>query len=67
MKSTNRVWQDKPVLDIVKAVFDNYTAHAAWGVSDEVAPFMQEARDRSLCTQYRESDYDFVSRLLQST
>ena len=61
---SNRVWQDKPVLDIIKSVFDNYAAHAAWGLSDEVTSFMQDARDRSLCTQYRESDYDFISRLL---
>lgn len=61
---TNRVWQDKSVIAIVESVFANYSAHAAWSWSDEVAPLMQEARDRSLCTQYRESDYDFISRLL---
>ncbi|MES2049054.1 MAG: type VI secretion system Vgr family protein [Pseudomonadota bacterium] len=61
---TNRVWQDKSVIAIIESVFTNYPAHAAWRWSDEVAPFMQEAHERSLCTQYRESDYDFISRLL---
>ena len=40
---------------------------AAWSVSDEVGPFMQEAAQaglRSYCVQYRETDLAFVSRLL---
>ncbi|MDE2430036.1 MAG: type VI secretion system tip protein VgrG, partial [Burkholderiales bacterium] len=60
----SRVWQDQSVIEIVEAVFSNYGAHASWRWSDEVESFMQGARVRSYCVQYRESDYDFVQRLL---
>lgn len=60
----NRVFQDKSVIDIVEAVFADYPEHAAWHWSDEVAEFLAEARARSYCVQYGESDYAFVSRLL---
>ena len=60
----SRLWQDKTVLEIVGAVFAGYTPHAAWAVSDEVMPFLAAVPPRSVCTQYRESDFDFVSRLL---
>eukprot|EP01034_Spumella_vulgaris_P031627 gene31628-39068_t len=59
----SRVWQDKPVLDIVGSVFDSYGG-ARWRVSDDVAPFMEGVAPRSYCCQYRETDLDFVRRLL---
>jgi type VI secretion system secreted protein VgrG len=59
----SRVWQDKPVLDIVGSVFDSYGG-ARWRVSDDVAPFMEGVAARSYCCQYRETDLDFVRRLL---
>jgi type VI secretion system secreted protein VgrG len=62
---TSRVWQDKSVIAIVENVFASYSAHAAWGWSEDVAAFMDAAKERSYCVQYRESDYDFVSRLLR--
>ncbi len=60
----NRVFQEKSVIEIVEAVFADYADVAAWQWSDEVAPFMADARPRSYCVQYGESDYQFVSRLL---
>ncbi|ATD61115.1 type VI secretion system tip protein VgrG [Janthinobacterium svalbardensis] len=60
----SRVWQDKTVTAIVDAVFSAYAPHALWRWSDEVASFMQDAGERSYCCQYRESDFDFVRRLL---
>ena len=52
------VYQDKTALQIVEEVFkDHPQAHYRIEVS-------QELRVRSLCTQYRESDLDFVARLL---
>lgn len=60
----SRVWQDKSVPDIVDAVFRPYRPLARWRWSAETAPFMADARPRSYCCQYRESDLDFVSRLL---
>ena len=61
---TSRVWQDKTVIEIVESVFAGYPAHAAWVWSEDVAPLMADARPRSYCVQYRESDEAFVRRLL---
>ncbi|MGY0652781.1 type VI secretion system Vgr family protein [Luteimonas sp. A537] len=60
----SRVFQDKTVIEIAEAVFDDYAPLAQWQLSDEVGPFIAEAHPRSYCVQYRETDFDFVSRLL---
>ncbi|MES1952810.1 Rhs element Vgr protein [Salinisphaera sp. S4-8] len=60
----NRVFQDKTVIEIVEQVFADYAAIAAWQLADEVGEFLHDTRPRSYCVQYRESDYDFVARLL---
>jgi uncharacterized protein involved in type VI secretion and phage assembly len=60
----SRVWQDKTVIEIVDSVFSAYQPLAKWRCSDETGPFMAGATPRSYCCQYRESDLDFVSRLL---
>ena len=60
----SRVWQDKTVIEIVEDVFQAYGAVAKWRWSDEASPFMADAVARSYCCQYRESDLDFVQRLL---
>jgi Rhs element Vgr protein len=58
------VWQDKTVIDIIDSVFDPYQPLASWRWSDETSPFMADAMPRSYCCQYRESDLEFVRRLL---
>jgi type VI secretion system VgrG family protein len=60
----SRVWQDKTVIEIVDAVFEGYAPLAQWRWSEETEPFMADAAARSYCCQYRESDLDFVRRLL---
>jgi type VI secretion system secreted protein VgrG len=60
----SRVWQDKSVIDIVESVFAAYMPLAQWRWSDETGPFMARVPDRSYCCQYRETDLDFVQRLL---
>jgi Rhs element Vgr protein len=60
----SRVWQDKTVIEIVDAVFGAHVPLAQWRWSEEVAAFMAHAGARSYCCQYRESDLDFVTRLL---
>ncbi|MBT0963576.1 type VI secretion system Vgr family protein, partial [Denitromonas iodatirespirans] len=60
----NRVFQDKSVIEIVETVFSSYREQAAWQWSAEVTGFLSDARIRSYCVQYRESDFAFVSRLL---
>ncbi|MDY0962394.1 type VI secretion system Vgr family protein [Massilia sp. CFBP9026] len=59
-----RVWQDKRAIDIVDAVFADYRPAARWRWSDEINSFMADALPRSYCCQYRESDLEFVLRLL---
>jgi len=59
-----RVWQDKRVIDIVDAVFAAYLPSARWRWSDETSAFMAGTLPRSYCCQYRETDLDFVRRLL---
>ncbi|NRR33414.1 type VI secretion system tip protein VgrG [Oxalobacteraceae bacterium] len=60
----SRVWQDKSVIEIVDSVFEAYMPLARWRWSDETASFMTDAGQRSYCSQYRESDLAFVTRLL---
>jgi len=69
----NRVFQEKTVIQIVEAVFADYSDIAAWQWTDEVSQFLSDARPRSYCVQYNESDYApqevplgdvFISRLL---
>ncbi|QYF92053.1 type VI secretion system tip protein VgrG [Massilia sp. PAMC28688] len=60
----SRVWQDKTVIDIVEAVFAPYLPAAIWRWSEEVAAFMDVVGQRSYCCQYRETDFQFVRRLL---
>ncbi|HEY0585299.1 MAG TPA: type VI secretion system Vgr family protein [Pseudoduganella sp.] len=63
-RRNSRVWQDKSVADIVDAVFSEYSPHASWRWSEDAHTAMQSIPPRSYCCQYRESDYDFVRRLL---
>jgi type VI secretion system secreted protein VgrG len=55
-----RIFQEKTVIDIVKAVFDGHEAIA------KVEFEASEPRDPiPYCVQYRESDFNFVCRLLE--
>ena len=56
----SRVWQESRVTDIVESIFQNYSPHARWRWAEGMAG----TAARSYCCQYRESDYDFVRRLL---
>ena len=59
-RSSNcRIFQDKTVPDIVKAVFRDH------GFTDLTDRLAGEYRKREFCVQYRESDLDFVSRLME--
>jgi len=62
----NCVWQDKSVIEIVESVLLRYPDYADWRWSDDVAQFMADVRPRSYCIQYRETDLDFITRLLAS-
>ncbi len=60
----SRAWQDKTVIEIIDSVFEQYQPYAQWVCSGDVRLFMSDAVARSYCCQYRESDLDFVTRLL---
>ncbi len=52
----SRIFQQKTVTDILKAVIGNIPA--AWETQGTYEP-------RDYCVQYRESDFDFLSRLME--
>jgi type VI secretion system secreted protein VgrG len=55
-----RIFQDKSVLDIVKAVF------APYAIADvDTSGLSASYGAYPYCVQYRETDFDFVSRLLE--
>ncbi|WP_179085090.1 type VI secretion system Vgr family protein, partial [Xanthomonas oryzae] len=60
----SRVFQERTLVQIVEAVFADYAPMASWQWSEETSAFLGQARPRSYCVQYRESDLDFVQRLL---
>ena len=63
----SRVWQEQNVTAIVEATLGDYAAYGSWRWSPCVGQLLAGAAEggvRSYCVQYRESDLDFVSRLL---
>ena len=53
-----RIFQSKTAVEIVKQVFASYNANVVDQLSASYAP-------RDYCVQYRETDFNFVSRLLE--
>lgn len=56
----SRIFQDKNVRQILEAVFGDYR-----GVQVDMSKLSGTSRTRPYCVQYRESDFDFVSRLME--
>ena len=54
-----RIYQHKSVPDIVKAVFEDH------GIASFDFKLFRDYREWDYCVQYRESDFNFVSRLLE--
>jgi type VI secretion system secreted protein VgrG len=55
-----RIFQEKTAPEIIKQVFDDHKTVA--DIKDELTfPY----RKRTYCVQYRETDFDFVSRLME--
>jgi type VI secretion system secreted protein VgrG len=55
-----RIFQDKNALEIIEAVFADYSH-----VKLDKSKLSGTPRKRLYCVQYRESDFDFVSRLME--
>ncbi|MGE8656385.1 MAG: type VI secretion system Vgr family protein [Achromobacter sp.] len=62
-RRTSRVFEGKPVLDIVRQVLDGYEGFV-YRVAADVEPALAGLAPRPYTTQYRETDYDFLTRLL---
>ena len=60
----SRVWQEKTVIQIIDSIFASYRPLARWRWSSDTGHFMERATARSYCCQYRESDLDFMRRIL---
>src|SRR6185437_11424819 len=58
LNTNTRVFQDKTVLDIIKAVLQPYGITPTENTSGTYAPL-------EYCTQYRETDFNFISRLME--
>lgn len=59
LSADSRIFQDKDVKEIIKAVFADYTSQQ---ISDKLTATY---RKRDYCVQYRETDFAFVSRLME--
>ncbi|RSZ59624.1 type VI secretion system tip protein VgrG [Massilia atriviolacea] len=60
LRRDSYIFQDKNVRDIVTELLDDYPqVRFEFDVTQELAP-------RAICTQYRESDFDFFKRILAS-
>lgn len=60
----SRVYQDKTVQAIIGEVFARYEHYASWRFTGDATHLLDNVRPRSYCVQYRESDFDFVQRIL---
>lgn len=66
----SRIWQDRSLIDIVDDVLSQHPDLAVWrwdeGVAEHVAQglFARNGGQRAYCVQHRESDLDFLQRLL---
>lgn len=65
-RRTSRVFQDRSVPDIVRAIFDEHAGANTVFLRGQSLVFQLAAPQpaRSYCLQYRESDHDFIVRLL---
>ncbi len=59
-RATCRIFQDKNIPEIIKKVFDKtgFTVKCRFSLQEKYEP-------RKYCVQYRETDFDFVSRLME--
>ncbi len=60
LNQNTRCFQNKTVIDIVKAVLSPYSISPSVQTSNTYEPL-------EYCTQYRETDLDFISRLLEQS
>lgn len=57
-RSDTRIFQKMTVVDIIKKVFENYAAEVSYELQGSYPQY-------EYCVQYRETDFNFVSRLME--
>ncbi|MCB1341556.1 MAG: type VI secretion system tip protein VgrG [Pseudooceanicola sp.] len=57
--SDNKIFQEKTAVEIIEEIFGEY------GFIDFTKKLSATYETREYCVQYRESDYDFISRLME--
>jgi uncharacterized protein involved in type VI secretion and phage assembly/uncharacterized protein (DUF2345 family) len=61
----SQIFQDRSLADIIEQLLAPYAAQGAtWRFSSDASALLQQIPPRNYCTQWRESDYAFLSRLL---
>jgi len=60
LTTDSRIFQEKTIKDIVSEVLGNYKIEFAWRATGQTVK-------RKICVQYRESDLQFVMRLLEQS
>lgn len=60
----SRIWQEQPLHAIIDSVLADYAPHAHWQWSEDALNLLRQLPVRSYCVQYRETAFDFISRLL---
>ena len=60
----SRVWQEQTLDQIIDSVLSDYSPHVHWQWSDDARVVLQALPVRSYCIQYRETAFEFISRLL---
>ena len=60
-----RIFQDQTVPEIIKKVFDEWKSEYGDLVSYEDKTDASKYRPLDYCVQYRETDFDFISRLME--
>ena len=61
-RRNSRIYENQSVLDIVRHVLDSYEGYA-YKLADDVSAHLADLPVRPYTTQYRETDYAFLSRL----
>jgi len=59
----SRVFEQRALIDVVQHVLDGYEGCTSQ-IADDVRDYLADLPIRPYTTQYRESDYDFLARLL---
>ncbi|MNJ16598.1 Phage-related baseplate assembly protein [compost metagenome] len=54
-----RIFQDKTVVEVLKAILSKYPGEVQWATSESYTPL-------EFCVQYNETDFAFVSRLMEA-